>query len=257
MIQRLGALLPLITKLHFARFEFKYILSARLRNEIESELAYFLTLDPYVASKPHKKYFVRSLYFDDPLYSDYYEKTDGVKKRKKFRIRTYTSDPNEGCATFLEIKGKYNAFVFKHRSPLQKLTTDDLLSCNGNMAQITISKTENSPVLDQFRFNLERKRLKPVMLIDYLRRPYLSKYDSEFRLTFDDTLQGTSTDTLFPRPWDTSFSIVRGFTVMEIKFRYNIPSWFHRVIQSYELRRVSISKYCKGIEACKIAPNLE
>lgn len=247
----------MITKLHFARFEFKYILTKSLRNEIESELGYFLTLDPYVASKPHMKYFVRSLYFDDPHYSDYYEKIDGVKKRKKFRIRTYTDDPNERCATFLEIKGRHNAYVYKHRSPMPQLTTDDFLNCNGKMAQIAISKTEDSPVLDQFKFGLERRRIKPVMLIDYMRRPYISKYDAEFRLTFDDTLKGTYTDTLFPRLWDTSFSILRGFTVMEVKFRYHIPSWFHRVIQSYELRRVSISKYCKGIEVCKIAPNLE
>ena len=245
------------TKLHFSRFEFKYVLPEGLRNEIETELAYFLTLDPYVAARVGRKYFVRSLYFDDPFYSDYYEKSDGLKQRKKFRIRTYTNDPNEGCATFLEIKGRYNAFVFKHRSPLHGLTTDDLLRCNGNMAQIVVTKTENSPVLNQFKFDLERKRYKPVMLIDYMRRPYISKYAPEFRLTFDDTLRGTYTDMLFPRLSHKSIALMRGFTVMEVKFKSHIPSWFHRVIQSYELRRISVSKYCKGIEACQLTPQLD
>ena len=40
---------------------------------------------------------------------------------------------------------------------------------------------------------------------------------------------------------------------MEVKFRYHIPSWFHRIIQSYELRRVSISKICAAMETLEMA----
>ena len=246
------------TKLRFARFEFKYILSARRRAEIESELAYFLTLDPYVATKPRKQYFVRSLYYDDPFYSDYYEKTDGVKKRKKFRVRTYTDNPDEHCATFLEIKGRHNAFVFKYRTPIEQSENGQHhLAAMGNMTDTVMKGGVSGAVLEQFQYDLYRRQLRPVMLIDYLRRPYISKYDAEFRLTFDEALRGTATETLFPNSGDTTFSILKGYSVMEVKFRYHIPSWFHRVIQSYELRRVSVSKYCKGVEACKLAANLE
>ncbi len=247
----------MITKLHFSRFEFKYILPKGLRYDIESELAYFLQLDPFVASKPHKKYFVRSLYFDDPVFSHYYEKTDGMLRRTKFRLRTYSNNADERCATFLEIKGKYNMLVFKHRSPMKKSNGGEYIWSGGNTAENIISRTVESPVLQQFRYELQRKSLKPAVLIDYWRRPYISRYSPEFRLTFDDTLQGTRADSLHPERMRQSFSALRGYTVMEVKFRYHVPSWFHRIIQSYELKRVSISKYCKVIEVCRLASNLE
>ena len=64
------------TKLHFSRFEFKYLLSTQHQREIERELNYFLTLDPFVATQPDHRYPVRSLYFDDPVFTSYYEKID-------------------------------------------------------------------------------------------------------------------------------------------------------------------------------------
>ena len=56
------------TKLHFARYEFKYILTAALRRELESEFQYFVELDPFTAQRPGAKYFVRSLYFDNEAF---------------------------------------------------------------------------------------------------------------------------------------------------------------------------------------------
>ncbi len=52
-------------ELHFSRFEFKYVLPLEQRHELESELGYFMALDPHVSKRRHQKYFVRSLYFDD------------------------------------------------------------------------------------------------------------------------------------------------------------------------------------------------
>ena len=37
--------------LHFARFEFKYILSAAKRKAVEKDLLYFLDYDPFVDRK--------------------------------------------------------------------------------------------------------------------------------------------------------------------------------------------------------------
>ena len=244
-------------KLHFSRYEFKYLLPKALRDELEKELNYFLTLDPYVSQKPEKKYFVRSLYFDDESFSNYYEKTDGMHDRLKFRIRTYSQDVKENCALFLEIKGKQGELVYKHRSPIKASSSDYTLINKADMLLYTLKHTEQSPTLEHFDFERERKRLKPVILIDYNRRPYISKYAPDFRLTFDDSISGTRADKIFPSPQNPTRSILRGHTVMEVKFNHHMPSWFHRVIQAYELKRVSISKYCKGIEVFKLTPNLE
>lgn len=243
-------------KLHFARFEFKYILSHALRVELESELRYFLEFDPYVQSQPIHEYFVRSLYFDDPHHSCFYDKVNGLHSRFKFRVRTYTKEQQDMTPQFLEIKGRFNNLVFKHRTPLNQIsciTNDD---GDGLVCKL-LKAAGPSEVRNKFEYDLYRKRLRPVALVDYTRRPYVSRFDPEFRLTFDSGLLGTRTQALFPKGGAPApRRILSGYTVMEVKFRRQIPSWFHRLIQAYELRRVSVSKICHAMEVLGMAEDL-
>ncbi|HLU39588.1 MAG TPA: polyphosphate polymerase domain-containing protein [Planctomycetota bacterium] len=241
------------TRLDFLRFEFKYVLPADLRREVERELGYFMQLDPFVGGCADKKYFVRSLYFDSPGYEHYFEKIDGMLQRAKFRVRTYARSPGE-AATFLELKGRHDALVFKHRAELRGAT---FARGSRDVAETVLACATEGPVLQRFRFERERRRLRPVMLIDYERRPYVSRYDHEFRLTFDDTLRATRTESLFPAPWENARDVLLGATIMEVKFRYHVPSWFHRILQSYDLRRQSISKVCEGMEVWQLHPDME
>lgn len=244
-------------KLHFSRFEFKYILPTGQREELERELHYFMGLDPYVSSRRHQKYFVRSLYFDDDVLTNYYEKTDGVMVRRKYRIRTYTDDRSEDCALFLEVKGRYNALVYKHRTLIDRSVADRLEYSQREFTDALIKEIGSSEVLNGFVFDCFRMRLKPKVLIDYERRPYVSKYAPDFRITFDDELESTITDTLFRSPADKQRIFLPGYSIVEVKFKRHIPSWFHRLIQSYELHRFSVSKYCHGMERLGMARNLE
>ncbi len=239
--------------LHFARFEFKYILSANKRRAVEEELRYFLQFDPFVAERPDHRYTVRSLYYDDPRYSAFHDKIDGLHSRSKFRVRTYASEALDDVPMFLEIKGRHNNLVFKNRTPVNRSEIDWSTVRGESLTHAILHHAVQDAVLDQFRFELIRKRLKPVALIDYQRRPYLSKYDSTFRLTFDERLAARDTDRIFPTEAQPAKRILAGYTVLEVKFRHHLPSWFHRIIQSHELRRVSISKICAGMEVLGLA----
>ena len=245
-----------VTKLHFARFEFKYILSQSMRKDLESELRYFLEFDPYVETKPGHQYFVRSLYFDDPHFSCFYDKVDGLHTRYKFRVRTYSEEPKDGTPQFLEIKGRYNNLVLKHRTPLDH--TSWIERENGEALVNLLRRAANpSEIGRKFEYDLYRKRIRAVALVDYYRRPYVSRFDPEFRLTFDSHLRGTRTQSLFPNGFaPQARRLLAGYTVMEVKFRRHIPSWFHRLIQAYELRRISVSKICHAMEALGIAEDL-
>ncbi|MEC7584239.1 MAG: polyphosphate polymerase domain-containing protein [Planctomycetota bacterium] len=234
-------------KLHFSRFEFKYVMPRGLRDDVEAELGHFVELDPYVQGQPNQQYFVRSLYFDDANHTCFREKVDGMHTRSKFRLRTYTRDPAKPAPSFLEVKGRWNNLVFKHRELVQE--GYDPGASGYGMSQLIVRHTRASKVRDQFEFDLYRKQIRPVVLVDYERRPYVSRFDPHFRLTFDQRLEAGSTDMLFPGPNVTMRQLVPGYTVMEVKFRHHVPSWFHRIIQAYELRRVSISKICTGTEA--------
>jgi len=248
------------TKLHFSRFEFKYVLTARVREELESQFQYFVELDPYVASKPGSKYFVRSLYYDNDAFCNYWEKEDGMMHRSKFRLRTYTSDPTDDCPRFLEIKGRHNNLVFKHRTLVDPAAVP-VSSAMPDFVDLETAKLvaglDEGPIKEQFLFEWNRKGLKPVMLVDYWRRPYVSKYDPEFRMTFDDSLQGTACSGLFPSSLDSKKEALPGYTILEVKFRYHMPKWFHRLVQAMELKRVSISKYCKCAETHELIEVLD
>lgn len=242
--------------LDFKRFEFKYVLQTQLRKEVEQELRFFVDFDPFVQQTPHHQYFVRSLYFDDRNHTAFYDKIDGLKTRSKFRIRTYGRHPDPGIPQFLEQKGRHNNQVFKNRIGISSTSAPLISEFTAPTIQHLTTCETSSPLLTQFQHDRYRKQITPVALIDYIRRPYISKYDSEFRITFDEQLRATDTKELFPARVHNSYPMLTGYTVMEIKFARHIPAWFHRIIQSYELRRVSISKIVEGMIALGLAVDL-
>ncbi len=239
---------------NFLRYEFKYILNDALKTAVERELSHFMQLDPFVERFDNKKYLVRSLYFDDPFYTFYYEKTDGLMHRQKFRIRTYSLKYDENVPIMLELKGRYNNFVYKNRTEIAH--NKDIIHDAFLLTDNIIKKKDNN-VLDQFTYDRFKKNIKPIMLIDYQRRAYQSKYDYEFRITFDGELYGTHTTDLFPKDDVKKRKLIDGYTIMEVKFRKHVPPWFHRIMIKYQLNRVSISKYCTGMEATNLIENLD
>ena len=239
--------------LHFARFEFKYIMPKKQRDDVEAHLVNFLEYDQFVTSTPGHKYTVRSLYYDDPYYTAFHDKIDGLHTRSKFRIRTYSKSILEKAPFFLEIKGRNNNLVFKHRTPVNIGDNSWPFKRGHELTSAIIKNGTPSEVLDQFQFGVLKNRLAPVALIDYKRRPYISKYDPTFRITFDEEITAFNSDSLFPESRDQCRHVLSGDTVMEVKFHHHMPSWFHRVIQAHQLKRVSISKICSGMEVLDLA----
>ena len=239
----------------FSRYEFKYVFSGRRREEIEEEVRHFMSYDGHIHPELNDSYYVRSMYFDSPSAVNYYEKTDGIRTRRKFRIRTYGIEPDPDLPIFLEEKGRYNQRTYKNR-----------IAFNPEHLPIFSDPTKHDrlpglypddALIERFVFDTIRRNLRPRVLVDYKRRPYVSEFDMNFRVTFDSELQAMPTETLFPGPdggWRASDA---GFTILEIKFHRRIPAWFHRTLQAYGMRVRSISKFCRGMEVCGLAKNLE
>ena len=109
-------------------------------------------------------------------------------------------------------------------------------------------------VINSFLFDSYKKNIFPRVLIDYRRRPYINKNGLNFRLTFDSQIMSSKTNILFDTNNSLSWEECRaGYTVLEVKFERSITPWFHRIIQNYDLERLSISKFVMGIEQSKIA----
>jgi hypothetical protein len=235
----------------FGRFEFKYIVPDALRALLEQELAGFMEIDPFCRDRPSQTYLVRSLYFDDEDFHDYFAKIDGMLNREKFRLRAYDSPGESPC--FLEIKGRQNQFSYKHRFPLDPIVIK--LISKRRWSSLAVHDS-NSPVIQHFAAVACRRNLLPQAGVNYTRRPYVSRRDYRFRVTFDSNLRAMHSR-YFGQINAPSCGVLVGRSVIEIKFEHAIPAWFQRLIGAYELQRVSISKYCRAAEALTLVQNLE
>ena len=102
-------------------------------------------------------------------------------------------------------------------------------------------------------FDVFRKNLQPKVRVDYYRKPYIVSNGLYFRLTFDNQISSSKVSNLdFKKDNQHNILCKAGFTVLELKFERSIPAWFHRIIQSYDLQRRSISKYVLGMCYCKL-----
>ena len=238
----------------FTRFEFKYLLDGNQADSIEQEIRHFMVFDGHIDKDHGDRYMVRSLYFDTPGRANFYDKIDGVKARRKYRLRTYSSMPSVEVPIFLEEKNRIDNRVFKYRTPVMLDDLENIVSNAGPVA--LLADHSGNELIERF---VERSLVaneQPLVLVGYFRRAFVSNYDIDFRVTFDSQISSIPARSLFSAVGDSMRSCLSGYTVLEIKFKRRVPSWFHRIIQSYQLRRVSISKFCEGMTISGLAVDL-
>ncbi len=232
------------------RYEFKYFLPKNIGEEIKNHVSKFMILDQFANLDLKKNYFVRSIYFEDEFNSNFEEKINGYRIRKKFRLRYYNKNV-DNSPVFLETKGRNLERTYKRRV---RLDNSDLeIIKQGKFLFNLIKKYPKSIPIQDFVFEFYKKKLKPKILIDYEREPYINKHGLYFRLTFDQNLSCINLNNkLNKNILDKSIECKSGFTILEVKFERSIPLWFHRIIQSYNLRRQSISKFVLGMCYAKL-----
>ena len=227
------------------RYEFKYFLNEKTSNEIKNHIRKFMILDKFADFLPDKNYFVRSIYFDDNFNSNFSEKVDGYRIRKKFRLRYYNKDQSKG-PMYLETKGRNLERTYKRRVKIDKDDFDIIM--NDYSLNELLKKYPNNATMQDFVFEYYKKKLKPKVLIDYSREPFVNKHGLYFRLTFDKNLKCKNLNkNLKNIIVGQDLMCKAGYTILEVKFDRSIPLWFHRIIQSYNLTRQSISKFVLGM----------
>jgi len=239
----------------FSRFEMKYLLNKNLSLNIQNEIKKFMTYDGYINKDfSEKKYYVRSIYFDNDSYSNFNEKVDGLKIRHKFRIRTYSSKLTKNSTLYLEEKGRLNQRTYKVRS---KISKNDLYLFFEQKNMFQLKKNYKDKMLvEKFIFESLKKNINPNVIVDYERSPFVNNTGLYFRLTFDSKIRSCVSNDLYliNNQWKECLS---GYEILEVKFDTTIPAWFQKIIQSYELKRLSISKYVLGMEASGLAEDFE
>ena len=128
-------------RLHFRRFELKYILPNSIADVIISSLKDNMVKDNHVVIDDY--YSVNSIYLDSPNLKCFEEKLAGINERKKYRLRWYSEYTPSKTSPFLEIKRKYESVIVKDRLPISSgdaLDTQFLLSLRNNQTKSFINE---------------------------------------------------------------------------------------------------------------------
>jgi len=230
-------------KLHFKRFEFKYLLPVATADRIIPALLQIMDWDPFVVGSQSKSYLVNSLYFDSPALKNYYDKIAGIKNRKKFRIRFYGNRIDKKTIVFMEYKRKNGLIVKKDRiAHPWGLVSLFLL----RKANINDFPKESSELLEEFLFERKKYSLKPRIIVTYMRKPLVGRGKNNLRITFDYDLRVARMPDV--KLLTAYRKIMPNYLVLELKCDNIIPFKIHEIIQQYQLVRGSYSKYCYGID---------
>jgi SPX domain protein involved in polyphosphate accumulation len=202
----------------------------------------YMEWDSYVEDNDH--YHVNTLYMDSPEMKCYHEKLDGIMNRKKVRIRSYVRDYTDDTNIFFELKRRSGEVILKDRMVVKG---GDFKGFTENPFNLLKTEAYRGKFLNEFLWEYSVNRMRPVLLVTYKRKPFVSKFDGRFRVTFDYDLSFSHPDGLnFEADYEKGF---HDLVVMEVKFNGAMPRWFHDIIEEYSLRKDTFSKYCAGIDA--------
>jgi hypothetical protein len=228
------------------RYELKYIISPATALAIAVRLRGRCHLD---ANGTDGCYVNESLYFDSPRFDFFFHKLDGVKLRKKVRIRRY-GEQGPWEKVFVEIKSREGPYISKSRFAMDQPSLPLLVN---PMQQELRPATLTPPEVRVYHEVISLARLfqlRPVIFIRYTRRSFWAEGDERLRITFDKDLSyDTVNHNCFSPLENTQPILDADQIVMEIKANGSVPLWVLELLQEFECTMVRLSKYCLGVQA--------
>jgi SPX domain protein involved in polyphosphate accumulation len=231
------------------RYEMKYFLPQGAEDDVRQMIQPHVVHDPHARDGSGYRYIVSSLYFDTPFLDYYYEKLDGVKMRKKVRIRCYDPESLPERA-FLEIKRRFNNKIYKERCPMNtQLLPAVIDEADGTDFSAALPHARRR-TLSRFHYLIRMDDLHPTILIAYDREAFVGRDDDRIRVTLDLDVRSRLCNGIDDfQGWREMKRIIPRGTILELKFDDRMPFWLVRMVRKLGLRAQSISKYCHAIEA--------
>lgn len=239
------------SRLHaFNRYEIKYFVDEMKVPELRRELAARMDTDPY---SPRGGYPVTSLYYDTPDLRFYWEKIEGLKFRRKVRMRLY-GDPaacTDDSPVQVEIKQRVNRVTQKRRTALPYGVA--LRWLNGR-EDIECDDSQR-PFVDEVSGLVGNLDLRPIVTTGYLREAFVGRdADLGLRVTIDHKVHGRDRDFHFASGAENRFIIPPKLAVVELKANERVPYWATDLTARLDMSVIRVSKYCQSVEAFGLAP---
>ncbi len=227
----------------FNRFELKYILPVHRCARVIEDLAQQITPDRHGGTEGYP---VVSLYYDSPHYDFFWAKIEGLKFRRKVRVRIYPEgDITKVTSGSIEIKQRINKTVQKRRLELPLDQAEEL--CAGRLPLDGLDGLDTQ-VAHEITYLSRAMDLRPTAITAYHRRAFEGHNENAgFRVTFDthvaSRIHGLSVNAaatnrlILPDDW----------CIMEVKADDRVPEWATSLLARHDCQLSRVSKYCAGM----------
>ena len=217
------------------RYEHKYIIPKSL----EDQTLALIKSNVYKINEQYQQRRVNSIYYDSDDLILAKQNVDGNEERHKIRLRYYGDISMLNNPT-LEIKSK-KGYV----------GTKKIISIDHNNPMYAISNISEMDAISNLPLSINylSSQLKPVLLVSYVRRYFVSSSDS-FRLTLDTKIIYKSIDSLIDIYSKDEIGFISNYdSVLEIK--YDVINNLNYLIGNLKLpfRLTRNSKYITGLSA--------
>ena len=218
--------------------EIKFIVPSALAEQLSDWARAHLMADPNAGGASGDTYRITSLYFDTEAFDVFNRR--GSFGRSKLRVRRYGATE----LLFLERKLRTRGLLAKRRSIISPRELDRLAE----------EEPDRHWLGYWFHRRLLARGLKPVCQVSYQRlaRVAMTPY-GPIRLTIDCDLHGTPVDGL-KFTGEKGSPLLDGSSILELKFRRELPVLFKNLLQEFALNPQPFSKYRQAVKILDPAP---
>ena len=216
-------------EIHY-RHEWKHELNYLDLLSIRARLRAVMEPDPHTIDG---KYYIRSLYFDNPNDKALREKLDGVNLREKFRIRYYNGDTS---LIHLEKKSKVNGLGTKFSARLSAEEAQAIV--DGDIDWMLASE---HPLVQELYCKMRYQGMGPKTIVDYTREPFIYA-PGNVRVTFDYDIRTGMKSTDLLNPDCVTIPAGDAPILLEVKWDAFLPSIIRDVVQMPGRHAAAFSK---------------
>ena len=215
------------------RHEYKYIIHEAQERILHTVAQGILLRDSHV--QEDGMYTIRSLYFDDPYDSCFYENMNGTDPRSKFRIRYYNNDTTR---IRLEKKSKMRGMTNKTSCSLTEEECRRLIQGQ----QILLTDQMPAGKAELLR-EMQMQLLLPKVIVTYDRIPFVYAAGN-VRVTFDKNITAsTQTESFLDGNYRQRPVMACSQSVLEVKWDELLPLHIQQLLQLDSLQWSTFSKY--------------
>jgi SPX domain protein involved in polyphosphate accumulation len=227
----------------FNRFELKYILHVGRCAKIIDELKHQIPPDRHGGEQGYP---IVSLYYDSPQLDCFWAKIEGIRFRRKVRLRIYPGDDisqvNRGS---IEIKQRINKTVQKRRLELPLDQAERL--CAGDLSLEGLDEMDTQ-VAHEVTYLSRSLQLQPTAITAYWRRAFEGQEENAgVRVTFDTLVASRIHALTVNAPAKNRLILPADHCIMEVKADERVPEWATSLLARHDCQLSRVSKYCAGV----------